>query len=206
MRLRIVGIGLLNREVVQDQIARFPTYIVATPALTRSVLGDVAISYYGVQLQGGSPLRSEVERRFTATERYFTDFQVASQLEAEAEQSIKPEALALGVFGGIAGLAALLLAIQAIARQLSARDEDLLVLRAIGAGPATTGLDGLIGVVGIDRDRIDRRGRSVRRPLSARAHRTGSPRLSRSWHQRRLDGAWHRLRGAGRRARWSAAR
>ena len=35
--LQVVGIGLLNREVVQDQIAKFPTYIVATPALTRSV-------------------------------------------------------------------------------------------------------------------------------------------------------------------------
>ena len=148
LRLRIVGIGLLNREVVQDQIARFPTYIVATPALTRSVLGDVAISYYGVEVQGGARFVPAVEREFTATEHYFTDFLVASQLEAEAAQSIKPEALALGVFGGIAGLAALLLAIQAIARQLSARDEDLLVLRAIGADPATTGLDSLIGLAG----------------------------------------------------------
>ena len=148
LRLHIVGIGLLNREVVQDQIARFPTYIVATPALTRSLLDDVALSYYGVQLRGGARFVPDVEREFTATEHYFTDFQVASQLEAEAEQSIKPEALALGVFGGIAGLAALLMAIQAIARQLSARDEDLLVLRAIGGSPATTCLDGLIGVTG----------------------------------------------------------
>jgi hypothetical protein len=146
LRLHIVGIGLLNREVVQDEIARFPTYIVATPALTRSVLGDAVISYYGVQLQGGVRFVPEVESRFLATEHYFTDFLVASQVEAEAEQSIKPEALALGVFGGIAGLAALLLVIQAIARQLSAREEDLRVMRAIGAGPATTGLDGLIGV------------------------------------------------------------
>ena len=148
LRLHIVGIGLLNREVVQDQIARFPTYIVATPALTRSLLDDVALSYYGVQLRGGGRFVPDVEREFTATEHYFTDFQVASQLEAEAEQSIKPEALALGVFGGIAGLAALLMAIQAIARQLSARDEDLLVLRAIGGSPATICLDGLIGVTG----------------------------------------------------------
>ena len=148
LRLHIVGIGLLNREVVQDQIARFPTYIVATPALTRSLLDDVALSYYGVQLRGGARFVPDVESEFTATEHYFTDFQVASQLEAEAEQSIKPEALALGVFGGIAGLAALLMAIQAIARQLSARDEDLLVLRAIGGSPATICLDGLIGVTG----------------------------------------------------------
>ena len=31
----VVGIGDVNRDVVQDQIERFPTYVVATPALTR---------------------------------------------------------------------------------------------------------------------------------------------------------------------------
>ena len=148
LQLHVVGIGLLNREVVEDQIARFPTYIVATPALTRSALGDAALSYYGVQLRGGARFVPDVERAFTASERYFTDFEVASQLEAQAEQSIRPEALALGVFGAIAGLAALLLAIQAIARQLGAREQDLGVLRAIGASPAMTTLDGLIGMVG----------------------------------------------------------
>jgi ABC-type lipoprotein release transport system permease subunit len=149
LRLHIVGIGLLNREVVADDISRFPTYIVGTPALTRSLPGrDVAISYYGVQVQGGARNVAAVERRFTATERYYTDFLLASQTEAEAEQSIRPEALALGVFGGIAGLAALLVAIQAIARLLSGRDEEVLVLRALGADPTTTTLDGLIGLVG----------------------------------------------------------
>ena len=146
--LRIVGIGLLNREVVEDQIARFPTYIIATPALTRLVLADAELSYYGVQLYGGARFVPNVEREFTASERYFTDFEVASDLEAEAQQSIRPEALALGVFGGIAGLAALLVSIQALARQLSRRDEDLRVMRAIGASPAMTSIDGLIGVVG----------------------------------------------------------
>ncbi len=119
LRLTISGIGVLNREVVQDQIARFPTYIVATPALTRSLLNDAVLVYLGVKVQGGSQYVPAVERRWNSTERYFTDFQVASQTVAEAEQSIRPEALALGVFGGIAGLAALLLAIQAIARQLA---------------------------------------------------------------------------------------
>ncbi len=146
--LRIVGIGLVNREVVEDQIARFPTYIIATPALTRMVLGDAALSYYGVQLRGGARFVPDVEREFTANEHYFTDFEVASDLKAEAQQSIRPEALALGVFGGIAGLAVLLLSIQALARQLSQRDEDLRVMRAIGAGPAMTSVDGLIGVTG----------------------------------------------------------
>ena len=146
--LKIVGIGLLNREVVQDQIAKFPTYIVATPALTRSVNDAGSIVYLGVQLRGGAADVAAVERRWNATQQFFTDFQVTGQLEAQASQSIRPVALALGAFGFIAALAVLLLAIQLAARQLSAREHDLDVMRAVGAGPATTGLDGLLGILG----------------------------------------------------------
>ncbi|MFZ0249827.1 MAG: hypothetical protein WAL61_07765, partial [Acidimicrobiales bacterium] len=145
--LRVVGIGLLNREVVQDQIAKYPTYIVGTPALTKSV-GVGQLVYLGLQLRNGAADVAAVERHWNSTERYFTDFQVTSQVVAEAQQSIRPEALALGVFGGIAGLAALFLALQVIARQLGARERDLLVMRAVGADPATTELDGLVGIVG----------------------------------------------------------
>ena len=144
--LVVVGIGLLHREVVQDQIAKYPTYIVATPALTKSV-GSASLVYLGVQLRGGAADVPAVERRWNSTERYFTDFQVTAQIEAEAQQSIRPEALALGVFGAIAALAALLLGMQLIARQLGARERDLVVMRAVGADPATTALDGLIGIV-----------------------------------------------------------
>jgi FtsX-like permease family len=145
--LKVVGIGLLNREVVQDQIAKFPTYIVATPALTKSV-GAGQLVYLGVQLRGGAADVAAVERRWNSSQQYFTDFQVASQVETEAQQSIRPEALALGVFGGIAALATLLLAMQVIARVLGSRAHDLVVMRAVGASPATTELDGLIGIVG----------------------------------------------------------
>ena len=146
--LKVVGIGLLNREVVQDQIAKYPTYMVATPALTRSVAGDGSIVYLGVQLRGGAADVAAVERRWNSTERYFTDFQVVSQVQSEADQSIRPMALALGVFGAIAWLATLLLGIQLVARRLSAREHDLAVMRAVGADPATTTLDGLVGTLG----------------------------------------------------------
>ncbi len=146
--LKVVGIGLLNREVVQDQIAKFPTYIVATPALTRSVAGDTSIVYLGVQLRHGAADVAAVERRWNSTERYFTDFQVSSQLQTAADQSIRPEALALGVFGAVAGLAAVLLGVQLVARQLGRREHDLAVMRAVGADPATTTLDGLAGILG----------------------------------------------------------
>ena len=114
--LKVVGIGLLNREVVQDQIAKFPTYIVATPALTKSVAVGQLV-YLGVQLRDGAAGVAAVERRWNSSQQYFTDFTVTSQIDAEAQQAIRPESLALGVFGGIAALATLFLAMQVIARR-----------------------------------------------------------------------------------------
>ncbi len=61
---------------------------------------------------------------------------------------MKPIAIALGVFGAVAALAALLIGVQIISRQLRAAEEDLGVLRALGAAPGTTIADGLIGMMG----------------------------------------------------------
>ncbi len=68
---------------------------------------------------------------------------------AKAERAIKPESIALGVFGGIAALAALLIAAQVIGRQTPLGDR-----RRCGRcgrwapSPAMTTADGLIGVLG----------------------------------------------------------
>lgn len=148
VHVTVVGIGDINRGVVQDQIERFPGYVVATPALTRELSPSSPIGYFGVQLNGGAPYVPAVERDWNAVGKYFTDFQVASQTTQEADQSIRPEALALGVFGCIAGLTTLLIAIEEIARQRRSRDEDRRIMRAIGASPAVTTIDGLIGTLG----------------------------------------------------------
>jgi hypothetical protein len=71
-----------------------------------------------------------------------------SLVVAKAERAIKPESIALGVFGGIATLAALLIAAQLIGRQVRLGADDVGTLRALGADPAMTSSDGLIGVVG----------------------------------------------------------
>jgi hypothetical protein len=73
-------------------------------------------------------------------------FYVTSVTEAKAERAIRPEAIALGVFGVIAGLAALLIAGQAIGRQLRLRADDLPVLRALGTSPSMIAAEGLIGI------------------------------------------------------------
>ena len=67
-------------------------------------------------------------------------FHVTSVTEGQVERSSKPEAIALGVFGAIAALAALLIAGQAISRALWAEGEDLDVLRALGADSSTVTL------------------------------------------------------------------
>jgi ABC-type antimicrobial peptide transport system permease subunit len=74
------------------------------------------------------------------------DFYVTSVTEAKAERAIRPEAIALGVFGVIAGLAALLIAGQAIGRQFRLRADDLPVLRALGTSPSMIAAEGLIGI------------------------------------------------------------
>ena len=146
----VAGIGLLNRDVVQDQIARFPTYVIATPALTRrrSPTAQRASGVLRRPARRGAGNVPQVERDWNANERYFTDFQVAAQTAQEADESIRPEALALGAFGCIAGLTTLLIALEEMARQRRNRDEDLAVMRSLGASPAMTVADSLIGTAG----------------------------------------------------------
>ena len=76
------------------------------------------------------------------------EFHVTSRVVTEVELAVKPESVALGAFGAIAALVALVLGVQAISRQLRLGDEDRRVLRALGAGPVATAGDGLIGVLG----------------------------------------------------------
>ena len=70
-----------------------------------------------------------------------------SIVETKAQRAIKPASIALGVFGAIAALAMLLIAGQALGRQLRFGADDLDTLRALGAGPAMTSIDGLTGTV-----------------------------------------------------------
>jgi hypothetical protein len=76
------------------------------------------------------------------------NFTVAANTEAKMERAVRPESIALGVFGAIAALAALAIGALAISRELRSDESDLNVLRALGASPATTVVDGLIGVLG----------------------------------------------------------
>ena len=64
------------------------------------------------------------------------------------ERAIKPESIALAMFGLISAAAALGIALAVIARRgIRSTDEERQVLRAMGAGPAAALADALLGIV-----------------------------------------------------------
>jgi hypothetical protein len=161
IRFTVVGIGVFNTQVVQDDIDRNDTgFLFGTSALAQSLqVCCQAGTYDGVQVAGGSRYDAAVEHEYAhllSTSKYLRvaggsqelQVYVTSAIEAAAQSAVRPESIALGVFGVIAGLAALLIGVQAVSRQLRAGSDELAVLRAVGAWAAVTSTDGLFGVLG----------------------------------------------------------
>ena len=150
--MKLVGLVVFNNEVVEDDADRLPTNVLFTPALTRSLLasGSTQGTWFGLQLARDSRDVPGVEQGIVGLlpPGSASFFRVTALDESKVERAVKPEAIALGMFGAIAAVAALAMAVQAISRQLRVADEDLEVLRALGASPSTTLADVLIGVLG----------------------------------------------------------
>ena len=148
MNITLVGIGEFNDAVVEDDIERTPTHLLFTPAFTRLIAQccsygaitdvQVAAKRYTTEVEAA------MEQTFPRGASFFIHETAVN--EVKAERAIKPESIALGVFGAIAALATLLIAGQAIGRQLRVDENELHALRALGAGPAVTSTDGLLGV------------------------------------------------------------
>jgi hypothetical protein len=150
----LVGIVIQSQAVVEDQVDApgNADLLLFTPTRTRPLLN--CCTYYtgaSVNVPDGSravaTVAREIQRVLPAG---FSPFAVdpATAIDAKAERAIKPESIALGVFGGIAALAVLLIAAQLIGRQLRLGAGDVATLRALGAGPAMAVGDALIGIVG----------------------------------------------------------
>jgi hypothetical protein len=148
--MRLVGIVVFNNQVIQDDADRYPTNVLFTPTLTRTLLASNAYgTWYAMQLAHGTAIPALEERLLhLLPSGSDANFSVTAITETKVERAVKPESIALGVFGAIAALAALAIGSLTISRVLRSDEEDLNVLRALGAGPATTMVDGLIGVLG----------------------------------------------------------
>jgi len=149
---KLVGIVTFPGAVVHDEVDQYPTFALFTPALTNKLLavGGAAFPTYALRLDGGSSAVPAAERHLVGILPKGSTYglHVTSVAEAQVERATAPESIALGAFGLIAALAALLIAGQAIARGLRTNASEIDVLRALGADPTMTLTDSLFGVLG----------------------------------------------------------
>ena len=149
---QVTGIVLFNSTIIEDDVdASGSPNNLFTPALTDQLL-HCCVNYTesGIRVSGGARDVSAVAAGIAGVlPKGFPAFSDAqTSVLDKAQRAVKPEALALGVFGAIVALAALLIAGQTTSRQLRLGAEDREVLRAIGAGSTMTSTDGLIGIGG----------------------------------------------------------
>jgi len=154
--LTVAGIAVFNTQVLQDGIDSSRTgFLLGTPALARQFASCCASGMnVGLRLAGGSRSDTLVGREYRHLVATSSDIHsgelyvyITSAIEAQAQRAIRPEAIALAIFGMIAGLATLIIATQSISRQIRAGVDDTTVLRALGAGPVAIMADGLPGIV-----------------------------------------------------------
>ena len=147
--VEVVGVVKFNDTVLQDDVDASPFgRILFTPALTqqldRCCSGDTA-SY--VQFDHGYHDATKVEEEIVQhlPSGAAPLFQVTSTIATKTEQAIEPESIALGVFGGIALLVAMLLVALVISRQLNFGAVERRSLRALGANPIMVMVDSSVG-------------------------------------------------------------
>ncbi len=150
---KLVGIVEWSTQVVQDDDAALGNQVaIVTPALTARLESCCAYySYVSLHLRGGVTHETAVA---AAVNKVIPALGPAggpttwAPLVAKAERAIRPEAIAIGVFGLIAALAALVINGQVVSRLVRRNTGESAVLRALGAGPAMIMADGLVGVIG----------------------------------------------------------
>ncbi len=153
-RVKLVGIaGGQAMSLFQDGDAANSnsSILLFTPALTDKLLACCSNSMTSaLTLQNGNRYLAAVENEVKAVLPRGLPFVYvqAETVLGTADQTLRPEAIALGVFGGITGAATLLIAGQLISRRLRLRTVDLEVIRALGANPSQLLWDGLMGSLG----------------------------------------------------------
>ena len=148
--MKLVGIVEFNNQVIEDDTDQLPTNVVYTPAFTRLVPDDATNgTWYGIQLVHADRGIASIEQALLRVlpRGAAGNFSVTAITEAKVERAVKPESIALGLFGLIALMAGLGTALPVLARHLRSTEDDRQIMRALGAAPATTTLDALSGMV-----------------------------------------------------------
>jgi putative ABC transport system permease protein len=141
---------------------------VLPPGATRQLLAEYFYAWIGLRLARGTAGIPELQRQLSALaadlqrqEQRATHNNVSAPtfsvnrsdvIRGQVQQAIRPEAVALSVFGAIAAVAMLVLVIQGLAQMVGRSAPDISVLRALGAtrGQAAlaAALPGVIPVLG----------------------------------------------------------
>jgi hypothetical protein len=151
VKVKMVGEFIPQQSVIQSDIAKLgSSVVILSQALTRELAPKCATGTETfLQLKGGdasaTKLLSEVYKIDPIAE-HFPAEAIASFLPI-AQQSISPEAVALGIFGGLAALATLLIAGLMIGRLIRVGADELETMRALGAHRAMLVGDELLGAL-----------------------------------------------------------
>jgi len=151
-KIRIVGEVVSSDLVVEGDIEALSSSSVILSSALTAELASCCAYYSGVALDvaGGQANVARVHSEIVSLTPLAAlgiggNNSPVARL-AEAQQSIKPEAIALGAFGAISGLAALLIVGQVIGRVLRRGATQARTLRALGADRTMTQSDALVGL------------------------------------------------------------
>jgi hypothetical protein len=146
--------------VLTDQYDDAATAVLPPAATARYLHGEFAFVWIGLRLTAGTAripaLQSEIAGLEPRLERTLhvpgvvVGIRRMDTVHNEVQQAIRPQAVALAVFGGLAALAMLVLVGQGLAQLLSRSAAQTSVLRAVGITRAqaalAAGLDGVMAV------------------------------------------------------------
>jgi hypothetical protein len=151
--ITMVGEVTLADSLVESDIDSLGSAtVIFSPALTRALAPTSATGTETLlQLKGGDRTVKQVFSKILRLDpavQAFGGYELTSDFVPAVEQSIEPEAIALGTFGGIAGVAVILIVALMIGRILRVEAEETSTLRALGANRLAMRTDQLIGVLG----------------------------------------------------------
>ena len=151
--LRLVGIFVASNQIVQDDVEKLGSQLaVLTPTLTRQLA--TCCAYYSalaLQLTGGTRHEAAVlaeAKRLLPGDQLLSTSPGAAFAASKADRVIRPDAIAMGAFGILVAVAALLIGGQVVGRMVRRSAQDARILRDLGAGPGMTLADALFGVIG----------------------------------------------------------
>jgi hypothetical protein len=151
-KITIVGEVVINSTVVQDDIDALASGVVLLSPKLNDQLATCCAYYSGtsIKVAGGSAnvarVQAEVAKVDPIAKFAIGGVSSPSQILNKAQQEIKPEAIALGVFGLIAAIAVMLIAGLTIGRMLRAKSSEARTLQALGANTWMALCTELVGI------------------------------------------------------------